>query len=192
MTNMIWANRAFAMMLFVVAVVSCDRAPAPPQTLVWDFSEDNQLARVGLPAGIKEKVWYVDGPGTLRVKAKDGIERAVPFWFAQVWHDGTQVGGVRIMLEPGNTEQVYADAIMLADQWQLPDRKGLEHFRKFGDRMIGQSHYPAGSAILTGVQPRRIEIRASFAGAKKPWYAVLVLNFGNSKDPATAPPTQNN
>ena len=175
--NIAWANRVLAMTLLVVTLVACDRAPAPPKALVWDLSLDNEVSRVDWPAKITDDLWYVDGPGTIRLKIRGGLEGEIRYWFAQVKREGGRIRTVRIMMPPGDTKQVYADATKLADDWQFADRQGIKYFSENGDKLVGVSHYPAGSILSDAAQPRMIEIRAGHASVDKHWHTLLAMGF---------------
>ena len=98
-----------------LAVAFCNRADKP-RALKWDLSGDTQLTRVGWPKDRNPEVWYVDGPGTIWIKARGGFEKEVPYWFAQVWRVNASVRTICIMLPPGPAERVYGDAMKLADE----------------------------------------------------------------------------
>jgi len=180
-------------MSLILAGASCNRAPPPPRALVWDLSNDNQLARVGWPAGLKEHVWYVDGPGTIRLITPCGRDASMPYWFAQVW----KVDNVRtvcIMLPPTTVEEAHAEAIRLADQWEILDRRGIDDFLSTrGKRILsGSSGNAQGATMMDGIPPRAIEIRHVFASERDQWQVTLAVGFPDHlyAKPASVPATQ--
>jgi hypothetical protein len=166
-----------------LVIASCDGAETP-RALDWDLSSDTQLTRVGWPKDRSPEVWYVDGPGTINIKARGGLQYEVAYWFAQVWRVGGQVRTVCIMLPPGDVEQTHAAATKLANDLGFPDRRGLDDFLKTrGERILRGGAGPSvGSIHADNIQPRMIEIRQSFAGPGKEWHAILILGFPEKRD----------
>lgn len=170
--------RTFYFFTLVFMFVSASCGNADPSPLLWDLSIDNQLRRVNWPKDFNGELWYVDGPGTIRIKVRGDIEQDIPFWFAQVAREGGRIRTIRIMLPPGTVEQTYAAATKLANDWDFPNRNGIEDFMKNRGERILRGGGSQGSVLADNTkQPRMIEIRQSFAGPDKPWYALLAMGF---------------
>lgn len=180
-----------SVLVLIFAFSSCGKANSTP--LGWDLSEKTDLSKVGWPKDIKEELWYVEGPGTIHLKARDGYGYKGPFWFAQVWREGNRVSTVCIMLPIGSVDEAYANATRLADQMNLKDRRGIEDFKQNRGERILRGQPAVGSMSPEGdFQSRVIEIRHCYAGPEKQWLVTLILGFparAGSSNPGTTQPT---
>lgn len=166
---------------------SYDNGTTPPPNFSWDVFKDDRIERVGWPANVKEDIWLIEGPGTLRLKIRDGVEREVAFRYARVERDGGRLKTIRLELDKGKLDAVYADAMKLASEWRVTDTKELREFKDtFADRMLPTTTRPSsvdwyysarGGNEL--VQRRLIEVHRKFEPLSgKPYFAVFTLDFG--------------
>ena len=163
--------------------------PNTPLQFAWDLSRDSRVERVDWPADFKGSTWLIDGPGIVHLKLHDDAEQDIRFRYARVDCDGDQLKAIRLELDKGKLETVYADAMKLATDWHVADTREIQEFKStFAEKMLptipnrndDPSYFARGDAET---RPERlIEIRRNFELLSgKPYFAVLILHLLGGK-----------
>jgi hypothetical protein len=153
--------------------------------LIWDVSADQDVSRVGWPARLPEKKWFIDGPRVVILTVPSGHKAVYEIAKAQVRRNGRNVVNILLWFPAESLDAAHARALALADEWELPDRTPLEEW--YGWR----GEPPPGSGRTTSEHVWRhgsraeVWVRPSYElGRERPWYVSLSYGFAEHDESA--------
>ena len=154
--------------------------------LIWDLSADQDVSRIGWPARVPDKKWFIDGPRVVILTVPSGHRAVYEIEKAQVRRNGRNVVNFLLWFPSESLDAAYARALALADEWELPDRKALEEWYGWrGEPPAGMGRARSEHVWRRG-SPVEVWVRPSYElGRKRPWYVSLSYGFAEHDESAS-------